>query len=172
MKKLICFILCILLLGTVCAPAVSAAEDRETEIFDDGSYLVITSGPFVDAEESFISFLSRIINWFKNIFRLLQGIQTAKETKYANYYSSDGRLLWSVHLTGEFTYNGKSSICTGSNITSKIYDPDWELLSSSHSERDNTATGSFVVKQYKLGVPLKEIERTLTLTCDKDGNIK
>ncbi len=172
MKKLICFILCLLLVGTACVSGVSAAEDRETEVFDDGSYLVITSGPFVDANESFVSLISRIINWLKNIARLLQGIQTTKETKYANYYSSDGRLLWSVHLTGEFTYNGKSSVCTGSNITSKIYDSDWELLNSSHGERDNMATGSFVMKQYKLGVPLKEIERTLTLTCDKNGNVK
>ncbi len=33
------------------------------------------------------------------------------------------------------------------------------------------ATGSFTFKYYVLGIPVKTVNKTLTLTCDKNGNI-
>ncbi len=175
MKKLICFVLCSLLIFGCFVPAASAEYENEKTYFDDGSYLEISETGYEETEEDAApipSLISRIIKWLKGIIDKLKGNKFVTKSKYATYYSSEGEILWSVHLKAEFTYNGKKAVCDKSEINAMIYDLDWRLLESSHSEKDNTAQGSFVMKQYKLGVPLKEIEKTLTLTCDKNGNVK
>ncbi len=176
MKRLICLILCGLIFVGAFLPTVAAASVQEGDriIYEDGSYLEITDTHFIDMsdEESTFSFIERILELFRAIINMLKGVKIVTETKYASYYSSNGDLLWCVCLEGEFTYNGKKAVCSSSNLSWEIFDSDWRMLSSSHSEQDNVATGSFVMKQYKLGVPLKEIERTMTLTCDEKGNVK
>ncbi len=175
MKKLICFVLCSLLILNFFVPAASAEYENEKTYFDDGSYLEISETGYEEIKEDLTplpSFINRIVKWLKGIIDKLKGNKFVTKSKYANYYSSDGEMLWSVQLKAEFTYNGKKAVCNESEISYMIYDHDWQLLGSSHSEKDNTAQGSFVMKQYKLGVPLKEIEKTLTLTCDKNGNVK
>ncbi len=196
MKKIIAFVLCTLILTAMLVPAVSAEYSEERIYFDDGSYLEYsdklihippvppsgdgdfsdTMGDGEEVEEnqssSLSSFLSRLVKWIKDIVARLSRTKTVKKTKYANYYASNGKPLWSVYLTAEFSYNGKKALCTSSSISCVIVDKDWKLVYSSNSEQENTAVGNFVVKQYKLGVPLKEIEKTLTLTCDKNGNVK
>ncbi|MBQ7296034.1 MAG: hypothetical protein IJW86_10795 [Clostridia bacterium] len=194
MKKIIAFVLCALMLTAMFVPAAAAEYSEETIYFDDGSYLEFSdkiipikpsgsSGDFnetvgdeAESDESqsssISSFLSRLVEWFKDIITRLSRTKTVTKTKYANYYSSKGEALWSVYLTAEFKYNGRKAVCTSSSISFRIIDSDWKLIYSSRSEQDNTAVGNFVVKQYKLGVPLKEVEGTLTLTCDKNGNVK
>ncbi len=193
MKKIIAFVLCSLMLTVCFVPAVSAEYSEETIYFDDGSYLEVsekvihippsgggdfddTMGSEDESEEnqssSLSSFLGRIVKWFKDIIVRLSRTKTVKKTKYANYYSSEGESLWSVYLTAEFTYNGKKAVCTDSSIACTIVDRDWKMLASSSREQDNTAVGNYIMKQRKMGVSLKEIEGTLSLTCDKNGNVK
>lgn len=192
MKKIIAFVLCALMLTAMLVPAASAEYSEETIYFDDGSYLEVSErlihippsddndfSDIIGDEESeenqsgsLPSFLSRIIRWFKEIFARLSRTKTVTKTKYANYYSSKGESLWSVYLTAEFSYNGKKAVCNDSSINFMSVDHDWKEVYLTGYEQDNTAVGSYVVKQYKLGVPLKEIEGTLTLTCDKNGNVE
>ncbi len=192
MKKILALVLCALMLTVCFVPAASAEYSEETVYFDDGSYLEVSErlihippsddndfSDIIGDEESeenqsgsLPSFLSRIIRWFKEIFARLSHTKTVSKTKYANYYSSKGESLWSVYLTAEFSYNGRKAVCTDSSISCTIIDRDWKMLSSSSREEENTAVGSYIMKQYKLGVPLKEIEGALTLTCDKNGNVK
>lgn len=194
MKKLICFVLCTLLLTAMFVPAVSAEYEEERVYFDDGSYIEFSDkiipippsgfedavgpegdedyGESVESAGSAHSLISRIIKWLKSIIKKIKNNKTVTKTKYANYYSSEGEPLWSVYLTAEFTYNGRKAVCTSSSVHHTTIDHDWKLIYSSHSEDGNTAVGNFVMKQYKLGVPLKEIEKTLTLVCDKNGNVK
>lgn len=191
MKKIIALVVCALMLTVCFAPAASAEYSEETVYFDDGSYLEVSERlihipPSDDDDFSDItgdeeieenqssslpSFLRRIVSWFKDIIARLSRTKTVSKTKYANYYSSKGESLWSVYLTAEFAYNGRKAVCTDSSIACTIVDRDWKMLSSSCREEGNTAMGSYIMKQYKLGVPLKEIEGTLTLTCDKNGNV-
>lgn len=190
MKKIIAFVLCSLILVTAvypCAEAVSVAEGKEQ--FDDGSYLIVTyvkppeetSGDddgWVDIdseteESESASFFNKIIKWFKDIISKLFAKQSSvTKTKYCNYYDSNGKLLWSVSLKGTFTYNHRKALCVSSEVSYEIRDKDWTMLSYDSSEENDTAKGEFSIRQYKLGVPLKFIKKELTLTCDKEGNVK
>ena len=187
MKKITAIILSCLFLVTAMYPAVSATSvDSYIEHFDDGSYLTVTyykpsevTSPDgwedTDAteESDAVSFFGRIIKFFRNLLnKLFAKQETITKTKYCNYFDSDGKLLWSVQLKGTFTYNHRTSVCVSSEITDIIMDSDWKLQSKKSIEEGNSAKGSFAVRQYKLGVPLKLIEKELTLTCDKNGNVK
>ncbi len=183
MKKLTAFILCCLLVLTTFTPAVMAVSvESDIEKFDDGSYMTFTyekpgssdlpEDEIQDSEEASPTAITKILRWLKNIFSIIFAKQsTVTKTKYCNYFDKEGNLLWSVYLVGKFTYNHRKAVCVSSEISYDVKDTDWKLLSSSSTEKENTAVGNFVVKQYKLGVPLKEIEGTLTLTCDKNGNV-
>ena len=123
-------------------------------------------------EENSPSSLTKLIRWLRNFFQKLFAKQsTVIKTKYCNYFDSKGNCLWSVRLSGTFIYNHRKSVCVSSEITYEIRDSDWKMLSYTSNEDGNTATGEFSIRQYKLGVPLKLIEKTLTLTCDKNGNV-
>ncbi len=174
MKKFISLLLCVLLLTGTAAPFASNAQYDETIYLDDGSYLKfsVKDAYSIEQESASMSFIEKIIEWIKAIFSLFKKEKTVSKAKYTEYYSSNGELLWKVYLKAAFTYDGKTAVCTSSNIYYEIYDRDWSLESSSAKKIENTATGTFTVKQHKLGVPLKEISKTLTLTCDKNGNVK
>ena len=190
MKKIISLLLCTLLVISAVYPAVSAESvESDIERFDDGSYMTMTyykpiTNPVPEEDEDYWesvddeaestpTVLTKIIRWFKEFFQKLFAKQsTVTKTKYCNYYDSDDTLLWSVSLKGTFTYNHRKAVCVNSDITCEIKDSDWKLIASDHREEGNSAKGSFTIRQYKLGVPLKLIEKELILTCDKKGNIK
>ena len=196
MKKIIALALSVALAVFFLAPAVSglsAAEDSK-EYFDDGSYVVtgfnddVSVDSDLDAEESTeMSFIQKLIDLLKRILRFFFGekveskdenesstvkFRTISKTKYAKYYDSQNKLLWSVYLTGYFRYDGENAECTDVSVSYEIKDSDWNLISAEGSKQENTATGRFIIRQYKLGVPLKVIEKELTLTCDHNGNVK
>ena len=175
-KRIISMLLCAVLLLVPFAPFVSAENGVKpgagVEYFEDGSYLVFD----ILEEEAYTSatFLQKLLNLLKKIFAFLRpepAQQTVSKTKYAEYNDANGKRLWSISLDADFTYNGKTSACTNARVTYKIYDSDWKNVSSSCSKSAATATGTFSMRQYKLGVPLKLIEKTLTLTCDANGKV-
>ena len=188
-KKITTILLSTLLIFTALYPAVSVAYAKtDKEYFDDGSYVTITyyKPPAETTDDESVwedidsveegastpSALTRLIHWLKDIFEKLFAKQsTVTKTKYCNYFDSDGKLLWSVSLKATFTYNHRKAVCVSSEITYEIRDADWKMLSYISSENGNSATGSFAIRQHKLGVPLKLIEKTLTLICDKEGNV-
>lgn len=188
MKKIVAFLLSTLLIFTALYPAVSATSvESDIERFEDGSYLTVTYiSPPADTndedywentddaiEEDSPSVLTKLIRWLRDFFKKLFAKQsTVIKVKYCNYFDSNGKCLWSVKLSGTFSYNHREAICISSNITCDIRDSDWKLISSNHSEDGNSAKGAFAIRQYKLGVPLKLIKKELTLTCDKNGNVK
>lgn len=191
MKKLLSFVLCGLLAVLTLAPVSAAYTETEKQYFEDGSYITVGFGydegdgdlaegsEDTQPESGSLSFIERIISIFKKIIAYLFGKETegtapktVSKTKYARYYDTNDNLLWSVYLTAEFSYDGENSSCTKVSVSADIKDSDWKLISSDCEKSGNKATGNFTVRQYKLGVPLKTIEKTLTLTCDKDGNVK
>lgn len=189
MKKVISLVLCMLVVALPLVPIVGVQAVTETaeEYFEDGSYLVVgfdERGVINDSEESAeVSLFQKIIDMLKRILEYFFGknegpesdsvkTKSTSKTKYANYYDANGNLLWSIYLQGHFSYDGEKAECTHVSVSSNIKDSDWKLLSADGTKEGATATGTFSVRQYKLGVPLKTIEKTLTLTCDKNGNIK
>ena len=192
MKKIVSLALCLFLFVFSVAPVSEATawDEGDREYLEDGSYILVgfnddamEDEDLAAEEESQISFIQRLINLIKKLFDFLFGkkeeaegntvqIRAVSKTKYAKYYDSDDNLLWSVYLTGYFRYNGEMSECTDVSVSFDIKDSDWRLISAEGTKNGSGAEGKFILKQYKLGVPLKEIEKVLTLTCDENGNVK
>lgn len=177
MKRLLSIILCAVLLAVPLAPfaaAETAAEsETETQYFEDGSYLTVglCQEPPGEESETTPGFIARLLNLIKKLVALLTGQKSVSRTRYAAYCDAKGTLLWEICLTADFSYNGKSAKCTKANVSCEIFDSDWKLLSSSCSKNGAAAVGDFSLRQYKLGVPLKEIKKTLTLICSADGKV-
>lgn len=96
---------------------------------------------------------------------------TVTETKTYKYYDSSNNLNWKASITASFTYNGVTASCTSVSKSHTIYDNSWKCTASNCSKSGATATGNFTFKHYVLLIPNKTINKTLTLTCDKNGNI-
>lgn len=151
MKRMTTVLLAMLMLVVMCptnAFAGEVATDQYVEYFEDGSYIV------TELKTSGISTFAT---------------STTSKTKYSSYYNSNGGLEWRVYLTGTFTYTGSSATCTKATKSYSIYNDNWKVTSSSASKSGNKATGKFTVKKYAIGIPIKAVNKTLTITCSNSG---
>lgn len=169
MKKAISVILCLLLLIPVIPAFASEESKAEKEEFDDGSYIIVFS---IEEESSPAGFFARIMEFFRKLVEFFTGNKTVSGTKYAEYYSSDGALLWRARLTAEFLCSKNEALCTDALLSVDIFDNDWSLTYSSSEKNKNTAKADVTMQQYKLGVPLKTITKGITIQCTADGNLK
>ncbi len=150
MKKIMSlFVICISFFN-VFGFTVSASTESVEQIkyFEDGSYMIT----YVETSS-------------------MRASSEKTASKLSKYYNSNDKLLWSVTLTGTFSYTGTSAICTASSVSSQIYDSSWKVTEAVASKSGNKATGSFVVKKYVLLVPIQSNDVNLTLTCSATGNI-
>ena len=115
------------------------------EIFDDGSYIVAT--------------LSRS-----------SSTKSAKRTY--TYKTSSGKILWTITVTGTFTYNGSSSSCTKASVSTTCPSITFKLASKSATKHNSTATATASFKQYNDSVYLRTITRSVSISCDKSGKLK
>ena len=146
------FIFCILLF--ICpyetkATSIYSNETTTYEYFDDCSFLATSI-----AEDR----ISRI-----------SGTKTGHKTQY--YCDSAGNKLWSVSVSGTFTYTGSSSKCTAASVTSTIYNSDWKITNTSASHSGNTAIATAIAKKYYLSSVIATKTLSVNLSCDKDGNL-
>lgn len=97
---------------------------------------------------------------------------TTTKSKTATYKGADGTALWSITVKGTFNYNGSSSTCTNSSVSTKNYSTSWKLSNATSSKSGSTASASVTAKQYHQdGTILRTINKTVKLTCDKNGNL-
>ena len=101
-----------------------------------------------------------------NDFHSYSLIRTASLTRSANktttYTSSSGAKLWSVTVTGNFSYiKGKSSKCTSSSVSATAYS----------SKSGNTAIATATGTEYLQGKPIISRTKKVSLTCDVNGNL-
>ena len=122
--------------------------DSYIEYFDDGSYIVTRI-----TESTITTFAAK----------------TVSKSKSADYYESDNTKAWTVTLNATFSYTGSSATCTNATTSSKIYNDKWKVTSAVPSKSGNKATGTFTVKKYALGLPIKTVNKTLTITCSNTG---
>lgn len=172
MKKVIAVFLCPVFIILSVFPVFAAGmQKEEREYLEDGSYFVeVVSDSIKNEKEQGI--FAKLFEFLRKLIEFFKGHKTVTKTKYLNYYSSDNELLWTAKLEGEFVYSKTSAVCSFSEFSIDIFDSDWKLISSECDKNENTAKAEFSVKQYKLLVPLKTIEKTMTLTCDTKGNVK
>ncbi|MBE6716929.1 MAG: hypothetical protein E7573_08415 [Ruminococcaceae bacterium] len=170
MKKILSLMLCFFLTGLMCIPAFALPVNDTREYFEDGSYITVSIENPPENENS-MTFFVRLMEFFRKLVEFFTGRNSVSKVKYINYYSSDGRHLWSAYLKADFTYTKKEAICTDARFRMEIYDNDWSLSDSECTKNQNIAEAVFTVQQYKLLVPLKTITKNMTLTCDASGNV-
>ena len=149
MKKAIISFLVVCLLFSTMSLFVFASPDETTDIeyFNDGSYSIITL----------------------ETISMTKG--TVSKSKSYKYYNSNSILQWKATLTASFSYNGSTASCTSASASYTIYKDSWSNTLSTASKSGATATGNFTFKHYVLGICTKTVNKTLTLTCDKNGNV-
>lgn len=141
---------CLLLVCAIPLQPIAATPAASEEIvyFEDGSYLttVITGGT------------SRASG-------------SLTKTKTFTYYKSNGTAVWDIALTASFIYNGASATCTSCSGKVTIYDSNWYEISKSTSRDGGSAICNVEMGRKILGITVETVPYTVTLTCDKDGNV-
>ncbi len=145
---LLTLIICITVPLSVFAQS-TVKTDTQIQYFDDGSYIVTETT--------------------QNIAPFSSG--TNSLTRTSVYFNSDDEALWTVSLTGRFTYTGSSATCTSATTSYKIYDNAWKVTEATPSKSGRTASAYFVVKKYWIGIITKTVPVQIVLTCDNNGNI-
>ena len=132
--------------------ASNTNEIHTLEVFEDGSYIEeqIDCSPTVS---------------------LFSTTSTKYGHKTATYKSSSGNTIWTITVSGIFTYNGKSSKCTKSSVTTTCVNSNWKITNKSSKKVDSTATASATATKYTNKVAVQTIKRSVSLSCSKSGKL-
>ena len=143
----IILILSLLFMSSSFAYAAPSSAQVIKEYLDDGSYFetVITSS----------STRSTIRN-------------ASKTTTYKN---ADGEALWDVKVTANFEFNGSTSKCTSAVASANSYNKVWKILDKRSNRNGNSGSATALAGSYLGGVFVGSMSKTVTLTCDKNGNL-
>lgn len=128
--------------------ATTEAEDSEVIFFEDGSYIVITIASSSN-----------------------RSIYSKTGHKKLVFYDGDNNVSWEAKLSATYIYTGESATCTTASCTVTVYDNQWYEVSKSTTRSGNAATTQLTMGRKFLGVTVEKPEYTITLTCDKDGNL-
>ena len=79
--------------------------------------------------------------------------------------------MFSVTVTGTFTYTGSSSTCTKSIASATSKNANWKISSKSASKSGNKATAKATAKRYVDGTAVETQNCTVTLTCSLNGSL-
>jgi hypothetical protein len=157
MRKILILLLSLVLIFSVSPVAFADSADGNTtteiEYLDDGSCFVTT------IEVSPPGTMLRAATSTKN------------GSKTIVHQSASGTTLWSVKVSGSFSYNGTTSSCTSSTVTATANSSVWKIASKTASKSGNTATASATAKLYSGSDVVQTITKTATLTCNKNGNL-
>lgn len=140
---LICF--CVIPTHT---SAVSIGTSDSIIYLDDGSYITMT---------------------FEETTTRASGTTTGHRN--LTYTANDGTVCWKATLTATFTYNGTSATCTASNCSVTVYESNWYTVSKSAAKSGNTATATVTMGRKVLGITIDKDTYSMTISCDKDGNM-
>lgn len=93
------------------------------------------------------------------------------QTTY-EFRRSDGAPIWRITVSATFTYNSSGGRCVYVYTPSVVvYDSDWCVVSKSAARDGDTAIGSITMGLKLLSGRISELPVTLTLSCDKNGNL-
>lgn len=151
MKRLACCVMAMVLLAAmlpVFGNAAAYGEEVVTEVFADGSYMT------------------------ESVYRMqTRAGGTISGSKVRNHYDSKGTLCWQFVLNGSFSYTGSSATCTSSTCSASIYSQGWYVISKNASKSGNTASANATMGESSGGVLANQVSASLTLRCDKNGNL-
>lgn len=148
MKKIVCFLLCVLFVSAAAHPVLAGQIEKEITIIPQ------ENGDYIEVE--IVDFPTRA---------------STSSTKTYTYKDSSGVAQWKALLTGTFTYNGTTSSCTNSSVAVTIYEDAWYTVSKSATKSRNTAYATVTMGYKVLGITTTQKTNNLSLACDKDGNL-
>lgn len=151
MKRLYSTLLCVIvLIGLVMpAKAVDCADILEQVTVEEE---IIIGNRVIATEEATTPFSSSSIT-----------IPATKTKKY----SKNGKVIANIGVTAEFCYNGTSVKVVSKKISPKALYDGWSFIQSSFTSSGGTV--SLKGRLEKSGV--SPITVSITITCDKNGNI-
>lgn len=147
MRRLFSLILSAILLFSI-TPNVFAFESSPSEIIylEDGSYLVI-----------------------EIVQSMARSSDTTSGYKRITYNDESGETRWRAVLSGTFTYDGTTAICTEATVNTYVYADNWYEISKSATENGNAATGTVTMGRTFLGFTIAKETYNMTLTCSANG---
>lgn len=149
MKKFLTGILIAFLLMLCTLPVYAAEADKEVIYYDDGSYTIVTM----------------------DVVGVARATDKISANKVYNHCSPSGATEWKATMRATFTYTGSTATCTSvDSLSVSIYNDDWSLVSKSTRKSGATAYGDVVMERSIIG-GTQGVPVTLTLTCDKNGNL-
>lgn len=133
----------------VMTKADSMGEKISVEYFEDGTYV-----------ETYIEQL---------LVAARTKTKTGKKTKVGK--SANGEKLWSVTVTGTFSYGNGTSKCTNAQVSTETYDSQWKKYSSSASKSGSTAKADAVFKKYSNAIMKDTVSASVSLKCNSTGQL-
>lgn len=150
MKKLISLFSAILMITALFTFPVHAQEIETIEYLPDGSYFVTTTTTNNSFNESGIRRLSYVKSGAKDV----------------SYFTASDIKVFTYRVTGTFKYDGNTATCTKASSELIYIHSDCQSTTYSAYASGNKAIGN--ISTYYHGV---HITKTVTLTCDKNGNL-
>lgn len=156
MKKIICSILSFVCIISIYSTSVSALESLSNsytyiEYLEDGAYIETT------ITQNYTSIYTRTTN-------------TTSGSKKVSYINNN-IVLWSVTVSGKFSYTGSSAVCTSASVSTTCSSGDWKVSNKSSNKSKNTAIAKATGKKYFLGLCIQTVDRTVKLTCSSSGKL-
>lgn len=145
MKRLFfMFAAALLALNLLAYPALAAdSPSTQTIFYEDGSYAIVSMNVNPSARSN-----------------------AAKDKTYT-YYNPLGQRCFTYTLCAFFTYNGVTSKADSADYKATIHRQGWDLDTHSEYVSGNTAYGRATFT----GPNGESRTASLTLTCDKNGNV-
>ena len=142
-----------LIFSSVSVEAADSVLSTYTEYFENGDSFEIT------------------VIQHNDEYLLRANSKTKSASKVRKYRDSNGTVLWSVTVTGTFTYNGSTSKCTASKVSAISNNSNWRIASKNSSRSGNTASATATANLYKGSKIIKTATKTVTLSCSKNGTL-
>ena len=162
-------LLSLCLAATLCAAvplsASAAAAPQEVSQFATSVRTISTTVEYLPDGSSLTTEVQEVVG------PQTRATVTKTGQKVLTYKDSNGKLLWKYTLTAEFSVNQGVATCTRANGLPTVYASDWSTAGNQPSRSGNRATGTVTMQRKVLGNVVETKRETITLTCDKNGNL-
>lgn len=164
MKRFIS-LLCSVLLFFGCfviVPRVNAAE------YECAKEMVLVSETVEYLEDG----SSIITSVYEEVVMTRSNLYTKTGSKIDRYVSTEGEVVWSLTVYGEFqVIEGASVTCTSASCSTSIYNDAWRCTRKSAAPSGSQAVANGVFEKTLLGIVISTENVNVTLSCDPYGNL-
>lgn len=160
MKKFLSVVICFITLLGVLSVYTSAENADTTEVIVSQTVQKLDDGGFIK------------IIVTEDITSRARATTSKTGSKYFVLTDDDGNELFRFTIKATFSVNtGVSATCTSVSYTYNITDNAWDFDSATTSKSGNKATATGTFKKKVLFITTDTRSCTVTLQCDKNGNL-